>query len=63
MYRRLNGDQKKVASELFRYTALLAVLGISYQPVEESLWNVIVLSGLVVGFSIFSVDVLKQPRG
>jgi len=63
VYRRLNGDQKKVASELLRYTALLAVLGISYQPVEESLWNVIVLSGLVVGFSIFSVDVLKRPRG
>ena len=53
MYRKLNIDHKKVASELFRYTALLAVLDIGYQPVEGSFWNVIVLSALVVGLAYF----------
>lgn len=41
MYRKLKDDQKKVASEFFRYATLLAVIGIGDYSIRGSFWNMI----------------------
>lgn len=41
MYRKMKDDQKKVASEFFRYATLLAVIGIGDYSIRGSFWNMI----------------------
>lgn len=62
MYRKLEVSQKEAASRLFHQISVLAVAGMGYQYVHGSLWDVVVLTGLSVGFGIFSVDVLKGVK-
>ena len=62
MYRKLEVSQKQAASKLFQQTSLLVVAGIGYQYVHGSLWDVIVLTGLAIGFGFYSVDILSGVK-
>ncbi|GEM_PF-5581845 len=62
MYRTLENVQKKSASKLFQQTALLAVVGVGYQYMHGSFWDILLITGLALGFGYLSVDFLKGVK-